>query len=308
MYYNDSMLNVYALLMEGYHGSISTAVPNCVSGAWTSSMRCTAGLPLMVAIMASDPATTLAITTDGGNTWTIVAAGDLNDPSTTAHFRDVSFGSQTHGWLIGTYGYDSSTLSWPWHLLRSIDGGLTWSPQYTVNSSSEDSPFGWLQALDANRAYAGLGSVVLGTTDGGAHWETLSDAGPAHAHFLNNTLAWGITGGTVYRSTDEGQTWASMFALPTDQQDWYIGHLIGWRIAGGAIERTTDGGASWQAAQTGLQQIDGFQFVDEMNGWAWNKTTFNWPIRRTGAEVGRFAPWMELRSPRCNLLITPTGG
>ncbi len=220
----------------------------------------------------ADFTTTLALTTDGGETWTFVRAGSWGE-ATRAKFDEISFGSATHGWLVGTYGFDTAQQVWPWHLLRSTDGGLTWSPQYTVNTNSANSPFGWLQAMDANRAWAGQGSRVLRTTNGGATWEILSDAGPARAHFLNNTLAWGVTGDTVYRSTDGGQTWSPVFTLPTEQPDWYIDHLVGWRIAGGAIERTTDGGSSWQTAQTGLQQIDDFQFVDEMNGWAWNNTT-----------------------------------
>lgn len=156
---------------------------------------------------------------------------------------------------------------------RSVDGGLTWTPVYTG---------GQLNALTVYgpRLYAGgVGSyeetVIVKSADGGESW-TPAFAGPEGYQSLRALAidpltpttayaaggAWGaFTGGTVYRSLDDGATWTRVFSLPAGSGS---ADLLALAVnpmtpsvvfAGGYVDdgsthyavlyRTADGGVTW---------------------------------------------------------------
>ncbi len=198
-----------------------------------------------------------AVTSDGGDTWTKQCLPNAG------RARGVAFGSNTHGWAISAKWKDSAYTGTIW---RSTDGGLSWAQQKTLAGDPT-----WIQAQDATRAWIGMGTTILRTTNGGATWLPLAGAGPTRATFKADTLGWGIGGSAIFKTTDGGATWQTVYTLPPASPPWYWDHFTGWRATGATIQRTSDGGATWQAADTGLPSVDGFQFVDATNGWAWHQ-------------------------------------
>jgi photosystem II stability/assembly factor-like uncharacterized protein len=155
---------------------------------------------------------------------------------------------------------------------------------------------------DALNGWAVGGSYILRTMDGGLTW---LDATPAELaqtgvnvtgrYFLNAETAWVIilgidtAQGTLYRTTDGGQTWASA-AVPfgggemkfLDGQRGYILTSLG--VAAGSqavsIYQTADGGATWTRVYTNAPgdpaaadtlpfagQKSGLTFLNDTHGW-----------------------------------------
>jgi photosystem II stability/assembly factor-like uncharacterized protein len=112
----------------------------------------------------SIPATRLVQTSDGGRTWTALAA--------PAPPQSVCFTTPDDGWLA------SDRTVW-----RSIDGGRSWGsqPSFTLPVAANESPFfaalqcarpdaAWVR-FDSDDHYAGHSPYALYTSgDGGAHW------------------------------------------------------------------------------------------------------------------------------------------
>jgi photosystem II stability/assembly factor-like uncharacterized protein len=114
--------------------------------------------------------------TNGGQSWVEqFTPGDL--------LNSVSFGDALHGWAVG----------WGPTLLRTTDGGQTWTPQ-PVNAPT-NVLFG-VQALGPDLAWiSGAAGFVARTTDGGQSWqpESLPDASGAAfeaLRFLDAERGW----------------------------------------------------------------------------------------------------------------------
>jgi len=213
------------------------------------------------------PTAYLAMTTDGGETWRELGYGTWDaEPDARLRFGDVSFGSSSHGWLLGRYGDNPPQSSFVWH---STDSGLTWTVQISATQ-----PFTWVQAWDADHAWLGQGRTLLATGDGGATWETLTDSAPPTVRFRTAQEAWGVDGASILKTTDGGHSWQTIFTTPGRAPEWFYDHRHGWRFpGGGVVERTTDGGGAWQVGNTGLPAIDGYRFVDAVHGWAWHNAS-----------------------------------
>jgi photosystem II stability/assembly factor-like uncharacterized protein len=107
-------------------------------------------------ILGSTGSAGLLRTTNGGATWTRITI-PASSTLTGLHFADA-----LNGWVVG---YDGT-------ILRSTDGGLTWSPQPAPNPGSP----GFLDAVyftDATTGWAvGGEGTILNTSNGGAAWAT----------------------------------------------------------------------------------------------------------------------------------------
>ena len=178
---------------------------------------------------------------------------------------------------------------------RSTDGGESWGQQAILPGVPT-----WVQAQDASRAWIGVGTTIVRTTDGGATWQPLAGSGPTRARFKTEALGWGVAGGSVFKTTDGGASWQTVFTLPPELPPWYWDHLTGWRASGTEVQRTTDGGATWQAAATGLQAVEAFQFVDARNGWAWQDASLDWLTPPTAAPPGSRKSPAATPCPACS--------
>jgi len=133
--------------------------------------------------------------------------------------------------------------------------------------------------VDAQTGFAsGWSGVLLKTTDGGTHWDSLSSGTTSDLVgicFPGDTLTGYVvgSGGTVLKTTNGGATWVSeptgvgsylaSVSFPTSSTGYVCG-------ASGTILKTTDGGSTW------LKQVSGtasflwsIQFpVDAQTGYA----------------------------------------
>src|SRR6266536_68172 len=194
---------------------------------------------------------------DGGQTWQSKTLGGFNVALETSAFQfDPSNSSRV---LAAT------TLG----LVRSTDGGESWSTYGNVNDSF------YTLVTDPSSAttlYAGNinGSGIFKSTDSGAHWTKInkglpSNQGPTGALPLvlgfavdpahPATLYAGTYGNGLYRSTDGGSNWSS---VNTGMRTAYVTALafepltlLAATLGGGAYQ-SADGGGTWAPSNAGL--------------------------------------------------------
>jgi photosystem II stability/assembly factor-like uncharacterized protein len=218
-------------------------------------------------------ATTLVHTTDGGRTWSALAA--------PAPPQSVCFTAPDDGWLA------SGTSVW-----RSTDGGRSWGsrPSFTLPVAANEPPFfaalqcarpdaAWVR-FDSNDHYAGHSPYALYTSgDGGAHWRGVlstlgavlpvhlpagpgsspgpfSVIGPDRAFLLSPTPAAEATGAVLISQGSRLQrlpdipeaTLSTISPLSVSFASATRGWVVGTGGAGRAvILATSDGGHHWQS-------------------------------------------------------------
>ncbi|TBU90624.1 WD40/YVTN/BNR-like repeat-containing protein [Phytopseudomonas dryadis] len=127
------------------------------------------------------------------------------------------FLDEQHGWAVG---HDAQ-------ILASSDGGLTWSKQF--EDLQREAPLLDVWFEDLHNGYAvGAYGALLETRDGGATWEDFSDRlDNEDAYHLNAIAEVKDSGlfivgemGSMFRSTDAGQSWEPV-------QSPYQGSLFG---------------------------------------------------------------------------------
>ena len=209
----------------------------------------------------------LFLSSNGGGRWRRIPAPSGGDP--LADYMAIYFLSLRHGWVVAAR---ENSLQ----IDRTADGGSTWQ---SVSLPTSLFPSGWNSAevtfLDASHGwvlvqpYAPSGqpqrSVVLSSTDGGAHWTVANRNAPViDADFSASAVGWGLGagGGSLYRTTDEGASWEPVRLPPPSGSgsgvpgSWRSltlpvfagqdGVLLAVPSAGNAVtERTTDGGRTW---------------------------------------------------------------
>jgi photosystem II stability/assembly factor-like uncharacterized protein len=205
-------------------------------------------------------------TTDGGKTWkarkiarsTEGVDADMALAMQDPIFYDVRFTDEKTGWIAGEFG----------HLLKSSDGGQTWTAHQNTLMTPEsgivdpmDLPtfFGEYMLSAQEGIASGLDGRIARTKDGGATWR-----------FEPMKLAYPIVD-PLYQPyvTADGNSWAvgaagEVVHLPPGQTEWTradLGMQIytwlrsvdfsdaqnGWLVGGyGTILRTTDGGKTWR--------------------------------------------------------------
>lgn len=195
---------------------------------------------------------------DGGQTWQYKTLGGYNVGLETSAFQ---FDPTTSSNILA-----ASTLG----LLRSTDGGETWSGYGNVSDSF------FSLATDPTAAatlYAGNvnGSGIFKSTDRGAHWSTVNKGLPTNQG-PSGTLPWvlgvsldpahpatlyaGTYGNGLYRSTDGGSNWSPagsgmrttfVSALVVEPDSTLVAATIG-----GGVYRSADGGSTWTPSNAGL--------------------------------------------------------
>lgn len=158
-------------------------------------------------------------TADAGKHWQRQLAGATDQRRVYVDFFDARNG------IFGLLGAQPM-------LLRTADGGRTWSPKPALNTTAfvlaatfVDPDHGWLLVRSGTRAVAA--PELFRTQDGGADWTNLGSPvkGADQAfrvQFVNRDAGWLDTISArpyAYRSLDGGVTWRQV-ALPTPRGGW----------------------------------------------------------------------------------------
>jgi photosystem II stability/assembly factor-like uncharacterized protein len=154
-----------------------------------------------------------------------------NAPTASSRTDDIWFLNAQTGWAVNSNG----------HILKTADGGQTWTKQFTTGAylrcvGFADAQHGWAGTLSPSRR-------LFATADGGERWDQVEGL-PANAPARICGLAV-VNSMTVY---------ASGTNIPTDVP---------------RMMKTTDGGRTWTAwdmRQWASILIDTY-FIDEKRGW-----------------------------------------
>ncbi len=190
------------------------------------------------------------LTTDGEH-WQQRPSG------TRATLLDVDFADSQNGWAVG---FDGT-------ILRTADGGLTWTAQTSGLEGSERSLLA-VACLSPSTAWVVGHGVALLTTDGGAHWlqsRSVVGAGPTPAgshdvDFAGARRGWAAHGLEILATSDGGMHWttrhketptgdATLFNLVASgggDHVWAAGMVGPAGGEAGVVLGSRDGGRTWR--------------------------------------------------------------
>jgi photosystem II stability/assembly factor-like uncharacterized protein len=178
---------------------------------------------------------------DQGKSWT------QSKVPTRQLLTAVYFVDDKHGWAVG---HDAQ-------ILVSTDGGVTWTKQF--EDLQREAPLLDVWFKDAEHGFAvGAYGALLETTDGGKQWSDVAERLDNEDQFHLNGIAQVkdaglfIVGeqGSMFRSSDDGQTWQKLEGPYQGSLFGVIGTaqprtLLAYGLRGN-LYRSTDFGDSWQ--------------------------------------------------------------
>ena len=212
----------------------------------------------------------LLLTEDGGANWSKVPAQKLSSASC------ISFIDAQRGWAL-------SNIDGKGTVLRTSDGGRTWSIVTTLKSADREWDFTSalrIEFIDELHGWIVETFSAWYTFDGGVNWTEVTPPAlkgrgqPICEFFLDSLKGWICSSkGPLFFTADSGKTWQSQ-TLPgnTNVQDLtFVDEKTGWLVGNdGQLYNTKDGGKSWQV-QTELYKdiiLDAVYFPGKEEGWA----------------------------------------
>ena len=213
-------------------------------------------------IYAGTSAGQLYVSRDGGHSW-----------------RDAGASLPFPGWVVSALLFDPdhvpdhpdrlwAALRGIWgsgHVASSDDGGRTW----VARGEGLTDPVYSLARVPGREGhlYAGTGSGVWGSRDGGASWRRLTGALPELAKvtslYVDPDQPDTVIAGTwrqAYRSDDGGRTWAGVFdGMVLDSEVFSLTPVPGrpgeiWATTCGWVYRTLDRGGKWERFKDGFEE------------------------------------------------------
>lgn len=198
--------------------------------------------------------TNLHVSTDGGSTWN-VSSGLPDYIWTVARTVQEADDPMTMYALVEGWIWLGSSWDHNWHLLRSNDGGVSFTKVHAEPISTR--PDLWVSRVGDGPLYLAVGGVLKRSDDHGSNWTTVgslpvagtearlagSEAGAPNFYVASRSGgAW-----TLYRSTNGGVSWSNVAAL-TD----FYGTLVAsisdpLQVLYGGVDchRSFDGGNTW---------------------------------------------------------------
>jgi photosystem II stability/assembly factor-like uncharacterized protein len=206
-------------------------------------------------------------TTDGGLTWnTLVTPQDRNEIQSCSKTSLVFFDTQ-NGWLAR----ECNGLYPAPHILRTTDGGATWTrieppapasapnlfTDYACDMASPN-PFSASSVILAMKClsmadYSTQKNYIYSTTDGGATWTSFplpADYSLGEGLYFFDPLNGFAFGSRVYKTTNGGQAWTFVQQVTWSGQFSFVNADQGWASVindsnENALVETGDGGVHW---------------------------------------------------------------
>jgi photosystem II stability/assembly factor-like uncharacterized protein len=200
----------------------------------------------------SGPNGSLALTSDGGRSWTAI------DTPSSSGIADTSFVNASSGFALDSAGA----------LLRTDDGGSSWQ---TISSASSKHV---LLALDSTHVLIGGVDGIARSRDGGATFTAVLSGSVNELRRAGGALVAAFTN-RLYMGTADGAGWRRL-ALPhgfltserisrIDFPSSTVGYLLG---SSGRLFTTGDGGRRWRELLTlGRSSIGAIAFTSTNAGW-----------------------------------------
>ena len=203
------------------------------------------------------------LTTDGGVTWKQTPRIDLG-----IRLHTVKFRNHTEAWgLTGGTIFTTQNRGKSWETVRFSlgTGAVDAEAQSWIEKMIDERPFDFMtQITNAHFLADGKGWAVGGVLI----QEGNSDGKDVDS--LNKTQA---SGGQIYNTTDEGETWHHQFGESLDDLHdvLFLDEQHGWVVGdNGALFSTEDGGESWKRLKSGTtQRIVDVHFVSRDPKWGW---------------------------------------
>lgn len=224
-------------------------------------------------------------TTNGGDSWT-PGVIEFGDPD--LEINNITAVSATTAWasaIINVAAPGDISSNGVGTIVKTTDGGVTWTPQLTNGFQIPGSSFlNGVHFFDANVGIAygdplGTDFEIYRTTDGGDNWTQVSDSAfpnPLSGEYgynnapiaVGNSLWLTTNKGFLYRTTDRGVTWTKAQAPLTDfSGTTQSGTVIFSTETNGFLLKkvgttytyytTSNGGTSWSTAApfTGTRRL-----------------------------------------------------
>lgn len=193
------------------------------------------------------------ITHDGGKHW-IYKKLDSGYPVTDIQFIDPDTGFIVNG-----------------NILRSTDGGLSWSL-----TSGWTYPVSDLYFLNSQSGWCvGAEGRLFKTMNGGVGWEgeySGTDKDLYAVYFVKENTGWIAGDGLVRKTTDGGQTWAESYVSEAEfLKIQFFDESVGYILADQYYLKTYTGGEYWQViipeGMSGPYSLEGLSFIDQDTGY-----------------------------------------
>ncbi len=192
--------------------------------------------------------------------WNVIG----NVPGTS--LEDIWFTSASTGFTLGDKIYQTN------------DGGVTWT---AIPNTSEINNFFNLFFVNSQVGFAQSASQLATTINGGNSWtvKTLPTSDGLTLFFVDPSVGFygDENGGGLKKTTDGGNSWATVFNDPGEPQGYYpffTDEDTGFVAAGsGAFASTLDGGLTWQImtgvlpANLNAQTYNQLLFTDKSTGF-----------------------------------------
>jgi photosystem II stability/assembly factor-like uncharacterized protein len=178
---------------------------------------------------------TLLATKDGGDHWNKVA--------TRTDLRRIAFANRDTGWIGGSKC-----------ILKTVDGGATWSPQTlpaTYQWTVKDFEF-----KTANEGFLCTDGESFRTTDGGSSWLLVPGLRVNSMQFVNERIGYAVgQQDNIFRTTDGGSSWTEQVTQNEGSVSLnslcFTDSAHGWAVGQcGTIYRTTDKGETWELIES----------------------------------------------------------
>ncbi len=209
-----------------------------------------------------------AVTSDGGQNWDVRERPVVQGVNFA--IRGIYFQNANTGWLLGSPGV----------LLKTTDGGETWSHQQIENVN-------WINYLimddQGNGWFMSTNGLIFKTGNGGEDWEQApasKDAFYVSVHSMDVSTSWLLMQTVidqqlrylVHKTNDAWQTGSDVM-LPagiTPQTIFFTDAERGW-ITGehGLLLTTTDGGNTWTPDEQPFtsSNLSAIYFENDQDGW-----------------------------------------